>query len=558
MQRGSGCAFLFRALWYRSFHLPLESPIVCFARPPCARFCTLDFVAASGRAFPYFSPTGVSEEECDRYLRSLPIPPRVQAALPLLWRPLTEDLVREALKKMRRCSSPGNDTVPAAVYQCMGPLFVPRMHAVIKRSLDRAAAPEGWSTTILKCIPKSITSETAAEQRPLALLNSSIKWLTTVFLLQLSDVFQQVTPAAHKGFLPGRHMVEHTIAAVAFWNQSSVCILVAVDFAKAYDSIQHNFASAVLRYLGVRGQYVVVLVALMCSPLVIEVCSEVQPDVVVRPGSEVQHGDPLSPALFSVLTLALIYAIQRLHCQVEVLLYGDDILSMVTCSGSRARADVRAVMYELSVYGYFSGLRTNHQKTYALVKDSAGRAPKTFAGIEVRKSLRYLGVQLGHLTVEHAYGTVMAKMLLRARYISTLPLTLGEKASVLEIWAAPCVYLTAKVYYPSPSVVQQLNAIQSVALGLNSWGLTRGILAKPAAMGGIALPPLGSYALWIHSQGFVQHVRGTTPGGVRSVDQFEDWARSVRMVLTPDMPPYIRLAPRTRQPPGHLGTSCII
>ena len=222
---------------------------------------------------PIMSPTGVFEEECDRYLRSLPIPPRVQAALPLLWRPLTEDLVREALQKMRPCSSPGNDTVLAAVYQCMGPLFVPRMHAIIKRSLDRGAAPEGWSTTILKCTPKSITSETAAEQRPLALLNSSIKWLTTVFLLQLTNVFQQVTPAAQKGFLPGRQMVEHTIAAVEFWNQSSDCILVAADFAKAYDSVQHTFASAVLRYLGVPSQYVVLLVALMCSPLVIEVCS---------------------------------------------------------------------------------------------------------------------------------------------------------------------------------------------------------------------------------------------------------------------------------------------
>ena len=166
-------------------------------------------------------------------------------------------------------------------------------------------------------------------------------------------------------------------------------------------------------------------------------------------------------------------------------------------------------------------------------------------------------MQFGHLTVEQAYGTVISKMLLRARYISTLPLTLGEKASVLKIWAAPCVYLTAKVYFPSPSVVQQLNAIQSMAPGLNSWGLTRDILAEPAAMGGIALAPLGSYALWIPSHGFVQHVRGTTPRGVRSVDQFEDWALSVGMVLTPDMLPYIPLAPRTRQPPGHLGTSCI-
>ena len=141
---------------------------------------------------PIMSPTGVREEECDGYLRSLPIPPRVQAALPLLWRPLTEDLVREALHKMRPYSSPGSDTVPAAVYHSMGRLFIPRMHAIIECSLDRGAAPEGWSTTILKCIPKSIMSETAAEHRPLAVLHSSIKWVTAVFLLHLSDIFQQV------------------------------------------------------------------------------------------------------------------------------------------------------------------------------------------------------------------------------------------------------------------------------------------------------------------------------------------------------------------------------
>ena len=110
---------------------------------------------------PIMSSTGVSEEEGDRCLRCLSTPPSKQAAFQLLWRPLTEDLVREALHKMRPCSSPGTDTVPAAVYQRMGPLFVPRMHAIIKRSLDRGAAPEGWSTTILKCIPKLMTSETA-------------------------------------------------------------------------------------------------------------------------------------------------------------------------------------------------------------------------------------------------------------------------------------------------------------------------------------------------------------------------------------------------------------
>ena len=33
MQRGSGCAVLLWALWYGCFHLPVQSPLVCFARP---------------------------------------------------------------------------------------------------------------------------------------------------------------------------------------------------------------------------------------------------------------------------------------------------------------------------------------------------------------------------------------------------------------------------------------------------------------------------------------------------------------------------------------------
>ena len=39
MQRGSKCAFLCWALWHGSFHLPLELPPVCFARPTRSTRC---------------------------------------------------------------------------------------------------------------------------------------------------------------------------------------------------------------------------------------------------------------------------------------------------------------------------------------------------------------------------------------------------------------------------------------------------------------------------------------------------------------------------------------
>ena len=135
------------------------------------------------------SPNGVTLVECSRYLDSLPIPPKVSTAFPLLWKPFSEPLVRQALEKMKPHSSPGLDSVPASVYKRFADMFAPRMLSIMELALDSGSVSQPWSETILKCIPKSIIAETAAEQRPLALQNVNVKWLTTVILLQVIDLF---------------------------------------------------------------------------------------------------------------------------------------------------------------------------------------------------------------------------------------------------------------------------------------------------------------------------------------------------------------------------------
>ena len=64
----------------------------------------------------------------------------------------------------------------------------------------------------------------------------------------------------------------------------------------------------------------------------------------------------------------------------------------------------------------------------------------------------------------------------------------------------------------------------------------------------------GSPTLWIHSQAFVKHVYGGPPGGVHGGLEFAEWAAALDLPLVPDKLPFMRLAPRVRQPSGHLGT----
>ena len=53
----------------------------------------------------------------------------------------------------------------------------------------------------------------------------------------------------------------------------------------------------------------------------------------------------------------------------------------------------------------------------------------------------------------------------------------------------------------------QLQNIQAIALGTNSWHPTKHILALGNKQGGVGLAPLGSYAPWVHSHTFVQLVK---------------------------------------------------
>ena len=111
---------------------------------------------------------------------------------------------------MKPHSSPGLDGIQASVYEAMDGIFSEKMMDIMGQFLAGGAIPEDWTATILKCIPKSISAETPDKQRPLALQNTKVKWVSAVMLLQIQDVLQAITPSSQKGFLlKSSYLVQH-------------------------------------------------------------------------------------------------------------------------------------------------------------------------------------------------------------------------------------------------------------------------------------------------------------------------------------------------------------
>ena len=89
----------------------------------------------------------------------------------------------------------------------------------------------------------------------------------------------------------------------------------------------------------------------------------------------------------------------------------------------------------------------------------------------------------------------------------------------------------------------QLQNIQAITLGTNSWHPTKHILALGNKQGGRGLAPLGSYAPWVHSHTFVQLVKSPHTIQLQEVTRFQKWAENNAIIPTEFTLPYFQCAP---------------
>ncbi|XP_015267376.1 PREDICTED: neuronal acetylcholine receptor subunit alpha-9 [Gekko japonicus] len=160
-----------------------------------------------------------------------------------------------AIKRLKNNKATGPDGYPSEFYKNFQDILAGHLLDTLNDVLSKGVMPHSWFESTISVIHKENKNPTdPASYRPIALLNHDNKILTSIMANRLKTFITNYISPDQTGFIPGRQITDNirrTLDIIIHQRTArKETLLLALDFEKAFDSVEIPYIMSLLQKMG--------------------------------------------------------------------------------------------------------------------------------------------------------------------------------------------------------------------------------------------------------------------------------------------------------------------
>jgi len=288
--------------------------------------------------------------------------------------------LEELHKTLNECkdSSPGPDGIPYSIYkigwEVLGPIILNSWNF----SKSKGILPDFNRNSTIMLIPKEGKDpKQIGNWRPITLTNCDLKIFTKTISNRVARVLPKIILNTQVAYIPGR-VVHDNLRMFEFYSryceENKVdAVLVSLDAAKAFDSVNHEYMFETLRRFGFSREFVE-MVRFLYNDIKADILVNGFKTTMIRIRKCVKQGDALSCALFiicldpvlrniegnnNIKAIEIVTPLSNKKLEQKTGGYADDVGAAIM----NDKMSIDSLFKEYHRFSSYSGIRLNETKS---------------------------------------------------------------------------------------------------------------------------------------------------------------------------------------------------
>lgn len=309
--------------------------------------------------------------------------------------PILECEITKAMEELRTNKCPGEDNITNEMIFAVKEPLTKVLQILFNLIMTTEIIPNQWKQSNIILLHKKGDRNNINNYRPISLISNIYKIFIKTISQRMSKNFEEFDSQEQAGFRKSYSTIDHIHVLnqiIEKANEYDMGVhLLFIDFAKAFDSVDHDSIFLALEAAGIESKYINILKRIYeenYARVVLE-----NPGPVFEVSKGVKQGDPISPRIFKTV---LEYAFRQLNWdnfginilgqRLNNLRFADDIV-LLSCSIQ----ELEVMLRDLNNACKKVGLNINYSKTIAMSNRQTIPISVDGNNIEYKKEYIYLG-----------------------------------------------------------------------------------------------------------------------------------------------------------------------